>query len=100
MDYILDKTGRSFVVGFGNNSPQKPHHRSSSCPEAPAPCDWSNFSNPGPNPQVLYGALVGGPDAPDDQYNDDRGDYVENEVAMDYNAGFQGLVAGLSAKQC
>jgi len=34
------------------------------------------------------------------QYNDDRGDYVENEVATDYNAGFQGLVAGLSAKQC
>ena len=49
---------------------------------------------------MLCHCQVGGPDAPDDQYNDDRTNYVENEVAMDYNAGFQGLVAGLAVKQC
>lgn len=100
MDYILEKNGRSYVVGFGNNPPQRPHHRASSCPDAPATCDWNTFNSPEPNFHVLYGALVGGPDAPDDQYNDDRTNYVENEVAMDYNAGFQGLLAGLSVKQC
>lgn len=29
MDYILGDTGRSFVVGFGNNPPSRPHHRAS-----------------------------------------------------------------------
>jgi len=27
-------------------------------------------------------------------------DYVANEVAMDYNAGFQGILAGLKKKAC
>lgn len=27
IDYILGDTGRSFVVGFGNNPPVRPHHR-------------------------------------------------------------------------
>lgn len=26
--YALGDTGRSFVVGFGTNPPQRPHHRS------------------------------------------------------------------------
>jgi endoglucanase len=43
---------------------------------------------------VLYGALVGGPDL-SDTYIDDRSDYISNEVATDYNAGWQGAVAGL-----
>jgi hypothetical protein len=40
---------------------------------------------------------VGGPDANDD-YTDDRTDFVQNEVAMDYNAGFTGAVARLYQK--
>ena len=92
--YMLGDSGRSFVVGFGNNPPQRPHHRSSSCPLAPEPCGWDNLNSAGPNPQVLYGALVGGPGKNDD-YVDDRKDYIKNEVATDYNAGFQSAVAGL-----
>merc|ERR1712156_172125 len=65
-----------------------------------APCSWDQFNAPGPNPQVLNGALVGGPDSPDDQYNDRRSDYTENEVTLDYNAAFQSTVAGLQAKKC
>ena len=26
-------TGKSFMVGFGNNHPKKVHHRASSCPD-------------------------------------------------------------------
>ena len=96
--YMLGDSGRSFVVGFGTNPPQRPHHRSSSCPLAPSPCNWSNKDAPGPNPQVLHGALVGGPDR-NDNYKDDRGDYIKNEVATDYNAGFQSAVAGLKRLQ-
>jgi hypothetical protein len=53
------------------------------------PCTWDYFNNPGPNPQTLYGALVGGPGSSDD-YVDARNDYIKNEVATDYNAGFTG----------
>lgn len=52
------------------------------------------MQNPGPNPNILTGALVGGPDK-DDKYEDKRDDYIHNEVAMDYNAGFQSAVAAL-----
>merc|ERR1712180_225592 len=47
------------------------------------------------NPNVLTGALVGGPGDPNDYYNDARNDFVMNEVALDYNSGFQMAVAGL-----
>ena len=95
MHYALGDTGRSYVVGFGNNPPQRPHHRPSSCPVDPnEECNWDDFSQPGPNPSTLWGALVGGPDQ-SDVYIDDRGDYSHTEVACDYNAGFQSALAGL-----
>ena len=98
--YILGDTGRSYVVGFGENPPLRPHHRSSSC-RSPitSPCGDAEKNSAGPNPQTLYGALVGGPDQ-SDNYNDDRDDYVCNEVATDYNAGFQSAVAYLSKLNC
>ncbi|XP_070574808.1 uncharacterized protein [Ptychodera flava] len=92
--YMLGDTGRSFVVGFGENPPQRPHHASSSCRDKPAPCNWEDYNSQDPNPQVLYGALVGGPGR-NDNYNDVRTDYIVNEVTCDYNAGFQSAVAGL-----
>ena len=42
---------------------------------------------------LVVGALVGGPGYNDD-YVDDRKDYKKNEVAVDYDAGFQGALAG------
>lgn len=65
----------------------------SSCPSMPAPCGWDEQQYPGPNPHTLYGALVGGP-GEDDSYEDDRTDYIKNEVACDYNAAFQSGIAG------
>ena len=73
----------------------------SSCPtrEECGGCECGNeaHDSPDPNPQVLEGALVGGPDE-NDNWEDDRADYVRNEVATDYNAGIQFSVAGLIAK--
>jgi hypothetical protein len=50
---------------------------------------------PAQNRHLLYGAMVGGPDL-SDRYQDDRSDYVKNEVAIDYNAGLQGALAALA----
>ena len=87
----------SFVVGYGSPSPQNPHHRGASCPAAPANCPNYGVQ---PFPNVLEGALVGGPGSPDDQYNDAVDDYIENEVTLDYNAGFQSVLAGLQQEKC
>ena len=85
------------MVGYGSKSPQSPHHRGASCPAAPVHCPWDGVQ---PFPNVLEGALVGGPGSPDDQYNDAVNDYIENEVTLDYNAGFQSVLAGLQEKEC
>ncbi|KAK3581339.1 hypothetical protein CHS0354_016183 [Potamilus streckersoni] len=93
INYILgdNKYHISYEIGFGSKYPEHPHHRGSSCPITTTEC---NAGDPGPNPNLLKGALVGGPDN-QDNYDDRRGDYVKNEVACDYNAGFQGALAGL-----
>lgn len=95
LEYVLGSNGHSFVVGYGVDPPQRPHHRASSCPQYPASCQdaWSQ-NQPGPNPQPLYGAMVGGPDE-SDGYTDDRMDYIHNEVACDYNAAFVGVLAAV-----
>jgi hypothetical protein len=54
----------------------------------------NNINDPVTNRHVLTGALVGGPSAPNDNaYIDDRTNYITNEVALDYNAGFTGALA-------
>src|SRR5262249_1295933 len=88
IDYMLGANPRqsSYVVGFGANPPQRPHHRTSHG-------SWtSSLSDPPYQRHALYGALVGGP-GQYDSYTDDRADYVHNEVATDYNAGFTGALA-------
>lgn len=91
INYALGSTGRSFVVGFGENPPQNPHHRT-------AQGSWSNNMNePSEARHTLYGALVGGPDKTD-SYSDDVSNYVNNEVACDYNAGFVAALAKLYKK--
>ena len=66
----------------------------SSCPDAPAACGWNEYNSPNANQQVLEGALVGGPDN-NDNYADNRDNFQQNEVALDYNAGYQSALAGL-----
>ncbi|MDP4625328.1 MAG: glycoside hydrolase family 9 protein [Akkermansiaceae bacterium] len=90
IEYALgsNPAGRSYVCGFGNNPPVNPHHRNSHASVT------NDINTPANNRHVLSGALVGGPDITD-TYIDDRTDYVQNEVAMDYNAGFTGALARL-----
>ena len=95
LDYIFGgASGRSFVVGYGPSPPQQPHHRAASCPALGTPCSWDAFNSPNPNPHTLYGALVGGPNG-QDGYNDNRNNFVQNEVATDYNGGYTGALAAM-----
>jgi endoglucanase len=92
IDYALGQNPRnsSYVVGFGANPPKNPHHRT-------AHGSWTDqLTFPVESRHVLYGALVGGPSSANDQYTDDRGNFVNNEVATDYNAGFTGALARLA----
>ena len=70
------------------------HSLCSSCPSPPAVCDWNTYSNPSPKLHILFGGLVGGPDA-NDTYIDVRTNIAGNSVAIDYNAAFQSNIAGL-----
>jgi len=91
VNYALGSTGKSFEVGFGTNSPKHPHHRG-------AQSSWSDKKEiPSYHRHVLYGALVGGPGS-NDSYKDDVEDFVSNEVACDYNAGFVGALAKMYKK--
>ena len=91
---MIDGKAGSYLIGYGSNYPTKPHHGSASCP-ATGTCDWNDFNSPNDNPWTLHGAIIGGPQSPVDNLTNDRGNYVTNEVAIDYNAGFQGVLAAL-----
>lgn len=88
INYALGDNPRkgSYEVGFGENAPEHPHHRT-------AHGSWlSTLDTPTFHRHILYGALVGGPNS-DDGWKDDITDYRLNEVAIDYNAGFVGTLA-------
>ncbi|NLL73958.1 MAG: hypothetical protein GX237_10575 [Clostridiales bacterium] len=89
-DYLLgdNPMDRCFIVGYAENSAVNPHHRASHGSTT------NSMLVPEVQKHVLWGALVGGPDA-DDYHKDDITDYVYNEVAIDYNAGCVGALAGL-----
>ncbi|MEM6399522.1 MAG: glycoside hydrolase family 9 protein [Cyanobacteria bacterium P01_D01_bin.116] len=91
INYILgdNPNNFSYMVGFGENYPQNPHHRAAS--------GTNNIADSDSNEYILYGALVGGPSAPNDNaYQDKRTDYIANEVSLDYNAAFTGTLARMT----
>ncbi|OBZ87935.1 Endoglucanase 1 [Choanephora cucurbitarum] len=90
IDYLLGKNymNTPYVCGIHKNSPRNPHHAGAS-----GGTDIGNInSSPAEETYILYGAIVGGPDN-NDKFYDVRNDYAQTEVALDYNAPFQGLVA-------
>lgn len=96
IDYILGDNPReaSYVVGFGNNSPQKVHHQAAS--QFMTEAQWASNQA---NTNILYGAIVGGPTMANDfAYQDSRQNYVANEVSLDYNAGYTGALAYLYSR--
>ncbi|MBN1697244.1 MAG: glycoside hydrolase family 9 protein [Spirochaetales bacterium] len=90
MDYIMgdNPLDLSYIVGYGDTYVRHPHHRAA----------HGSFTNSMVDPEehrhTLWGALASGPDK-DDKHIDLVSEYAYNEVAIDYNAGFVGALAGL-----
>ncbi|KAJ8436564.1 hypothetical protein Cgig2_031505 [Carnegiea gigantea] len=105
IDYILGDNPRatSYMVGYGNNYPQQVHHRAASIVSYKVnptfvPCragyaTW--YSRKASDPNLLTGAIVGGPDAYDN-FADERDNYQQTEPATYNNAPFIGVVARMT----
>ncbi|GER32877.1 endoglucanase, partial [Striga asiatica] len=105
--YILGSNpmGLSYLVGYGQVYPQKVHHRGASYRDDSSRvfigCTqgydmW--YGRQDSNPNVLVGALVGGPDMKD-EFSDRRGNYMQTEACTYNTAPLVGVFAGLSALQ-
>ncbi|GLU17600.1 hypothetical protein SLE2022_339600 [Rubroshorea leprosula] len=104
VDYILGDNPEkmSYMVGFGEKYPQHVHHRGSSVPSIHQHPDhiscndgFQYLYSSSPNPNVLVGAIVGGPDNKDN-FADDRNNYQQSEPTTYINAPFVGALAFFS----
>ncbi|GAB4829939.1 hypothetical protein Ancab_019585 [Ancistrocladus abbreviatus] len=104
VDYILGSNPMkmSYMVGYGPRFPLRIHHRGSSLPSVAAhpqkiQCSsgFSVMKSAAPNPNLLVGALVGGPDE-NDRFPDERSDYEQSEPATYMNAPLVGALAYLA----
>lgn len=105
VDYVLGENpmGLSYMVGYGEMYPKRIHHRGSSLPSivdhpGAIRCKEGSvyFNSTEPNPNVLIGAVVGGP-GEDDKYDDDRSDFRKSEPTTYINAPFVGVLAYFAA---
>ncbi|XP_029123253.1 endoglucanase 8-like [Elaeis guineensis] len=104
-DYILGSNplSMSYMVGYGNKFPQRIHHRGSSLPsisQHPGHIGCKDgtpyFQSEAPNPNLLVGAIVGGPNITD-AYADSRPYSVESEPITYINAPMVGIFAYFKA---
>ncbi|XP_073131702.1 endoglucanase 6-like isoform X1 [Henckelia pumila] len=104
VDYILGDNPRatSYMVGYGNNYPRQVHHRASSIVSFKVDPSFVScrggystwYKRKGSDPNLLTGAVVGGPDAYDN-FADQRDDYEQTEPATYNNAPLLGVLARL-----
>ncbi|KAJ0979774.1 hypothetical protein J5N97_015248 [Dioscorea zingiberensis] len=104
VDYLLGENPMrmSYMVGYGSKYPKRIHHRGSSLPSIAAhparigcSAGFSVLGSSAPNPNLLVGAVVGGPDA-QDRFPDQRSDYEQSEPATYINAPLVGALAYLA----
>ncbi|XP_028063587.1 endoglucanase 8-like [Camellia sinensis] len=94
LDYILgnNPSSMSYMVGYGNKFLRYIHHRGSSLPSIDKHPEHINyddgrsyFASNQPNPILLIGAIVRGPNI-NDSYNDSRADLAHSEPTTYINA--------------
>lgn len=105
VDYILGSNplNMSYLVGFGPNFPKRVHHRGASivsyrenkgfigCTQGYD--NW--YGSTDPNPNIVVGALVGGPDH-NDEFTDKRGNYMQTEACTYNTSPLVGIFAKLN----
>ncbi|CAA7020648.1 unnamed protein product [Microthlaspi erraticum] len=105
VDYILgdNPMKMSYMVGYGDRYPRQIHHRGASSPSivthpTPIKCSegWNIFASPNPDPNVLVGAVIGGPGL-DDKFVGGRTNASQTEPTTYINAPFVGLLAYFKA---
>lgn len=104
--YILGSNpmGLSYLVGYGPDYPKKMHHRGASMEpyrdsKVFVGCTqgydhW--YGRQDPNPNVVVGAVVGGPDS-NDEFRDRRGNFMQTEACTYNTAPLVGVFAKLNA---
>ncbi|XP_039143300.1 endoglucanase 6-like [Dioscorea cayenensis subsp. rotundata] len=105
VDYILGDNPRatSYMVGYGSTYPQQVHHRASSIVSIKVNPSFVScrggyqtwYSRKASDPNLLDGAIVGGPDAYDN-FADERDNYEQTEPATYNNAPLLGVLARLN----
>ncbi|KAL5155732.1 Endoglucanase 17 [Glycine soja] len=104
VDYLLgdNPLKMSYMVGYGPRYPQRIHNRGSSLPSVSVhpgkiqcSAGFSVMKSQSPNPNILVGAVVGGPDL-HDGFPDERSDYEQSEPATYINAPLVGALAYLA----
>ncbi|KAK1398831.1 hypothetical protein POM88_008694 [Heracleum sosnowskyi] len=104
VDYLLgdNPLKMSYMVGYGPRYPQRIHHRGSSLPSIAShpskiqcTAGFSVMKSQSPNPNILIGVVVGGPDGKD-RFPDQRSDYFQSEPATYINAPLVGSLAYLA----
>ncbi|WVZ25709.1 hypothetical protein V8G54_004253 [Vigna mungo] len=100
-DYVLGENpmNMSYLVGYGTHNPNYIHHRGSSIPvNATTGCKdgFKWFDSTYPNPNIAFGALVGGPFL-NETYNDFRNNSMQAEPTTYNSALFVALLSGLVA---
>ncbi|XP_058095965.1 endoglucanase 6-like isoform X2 [Magnolia sinica] len=104
VDYILGDNPRatSYMVGYGSNYPRQVHHRASSIVSIKVDPTFVScrggyntwYGKKASDPNLLVGAVVGGPDAYDN-FADERDNYEQTEPATYNNAPLLGILARL-----
>ncbi|XP_031474446.1 endoglucanase 24-like [Nymphaea colorata] len=97
-DYVLGDNPMklSYLVGYGDKYPVQVHHRGASIPvDANTGCKGFQWlESKGPNPNIAYGALVGGP-FKNDSFIDYRNNSMQNEPTTYNSAVAVALLSGL-----
>jgi hypothetical protein len=105
VNYILgdNPRGTSYMVGYGLNYPRQVHHRGASIVSIKTDPSFVNcqegysswYGKQAGNPNLLEGAIVGGPDEYDD-FADERNNYEQTEAATYNSAPLLGVLARLA----
>ncbi|OEL14766.1 Endoglucanase 21 [Dichanthelium oligosanthes] len=106
-DYVLgaNPAGVSYMVGYGRRFPRRVHHRAASIVSHRADGRFVGcvqgydhwFRRAGSNPNVVVGAIVGGPDHRD-LFRDRRSNYEQTEACTYNTAPMVGVFAHLHSE--